>query len=85
MFYFFVEIFYVIIQGHFPILSLNGPCEFPRGAAGSAQREIELMSVSLSKPDGSVFGGGIGKSMIAATPIHVRIFFNIHACRIVRK
>ncbi|RHN55420.1 putative PPC domain-containing protein [Medicago truncatula] len=54
-------------EGHFPILSLNGPCTFP---GGCAQKEIEMMSVSLSKPDGSIFGGGIGRSMIAATPIH---------------
>ncbi|XP_039690592.1 AT-hook motif nuclear-localized protein 10 [Medicago truncatula] len=55
-------------EGHFPILSLNGPCTFP---GGCAQKEIEMMSVSLSKPDGSIFGGGIGRSMIAATPIHI--------------
>lgn len=65
------------IQGHFQILSLSGSCTFTSGGAGGAERKFG-MSVSLAKSDGTVFGGGVESSLIAATPIQVRIFLNIH-------
>jgi len=69
---------YVNIQGHFEILSLSGSCTFTSGAAGGAQRKVGMLSVSLAKPNGEVFGGGVENTLIAATPTQVRIIFNIH-------
>lgn len=62
------------LQGHFQILSMSGSCTFTSGAAGGAERKIGMLSVSLAKPDGVVFGGGVESSLIAATPIQVRFF-----------
>ncbi|CAJ2654593.1 unnamed protein product [Trifolium pratense] len=57
-------------EGQFDILSLRGSCTFTTGAAaGGTQRKISMLSVSLSKSDGRIFGGVIENSMIAATPI----------------
>ncbi|WJX50117.1 hypothetical protein P8452_36464 [Trifolium repens] len=57
-------------EGHFEILSLRGSCTFTSGAvAGGSQRKISMLSVSLAKSDGTIFGGSIENSMIAATPI----------------
>ena len=64
------------LQGHFQILSLSGSCTFTSGAAGGAERKIGMLTVSLAKPDGVVFGGGVESSLIAATPIQVRFFVN---------
>ncbi|CAL5212230.1 unnamed protein product [Lathyrus oleraceus] len=58
-------------EGHFQILSLSGSCTFTSGAAGGAERKIGMLSVSLAKPDGVVFGGGVESSLIAATPIQL--------------
>lgn len=33
-----------------------------------------MLSISLAKPDGRVFGGGVAGSLIAAGPIQVRFF-----------
>ncbi|KAK2433808.1 hypothetical protein P8452_31082 [Trifolium repens] len=57
-------------EGHFEILSLRGSCTFTSAAvAGGAHRKISMLSVSLAKSDGTIFGGSIENSMIAATPI----------------
>ncbi|CAK8576306.1 unnamed protein product [Lathyrus sativus] len=58
-------------EGHFQILSLSGSCTFTSGAGGGAERKLGTLSISLAKPDGVVFGGGVGSSMIAATPIQL--------------
>ena len=58
------------MQGRFEILSLSGPYTFIE--KGGANRKLAMLSVSLAKPDGRVFGGGIAGAMIAAGPIQVR-------------
>ncbi|XP_058759371.1 AT-hook motif nuclear-localized protein 9-like [Vicia villosa] len=58
-------------EGHFQILSLTGSCTFTSGGAGGAERKIGTLSVSLAKSDGTVFGGGVESSLIAATPIQL--------------
>ncbi|KAL5056198.1 hypothetical protein RYX36_036880 [Vicia faba] len=58
-------------EGHFQILSLSGSCTFTSGAAGGAERKSGMLSVSLAKPDGGVFGGGVESSLIAASPIQL--------------
>ncbi|KAJ1381577.1 PPC domain, partial [Sesbania bispinosa] len=53
--------------GIFEILSLSGSCTYT--GAGGALRKSGMLSVSLAKPDGRVFGGNIESSLIAAGPI----------------
>ncbi|XLU47337.1 hypothetical protein S245_042151, partial [Arachis hypogaea] len=55
-------------EGRFEILSLSGSCTYTNGT-GNAYRKDGMLSVSLAKPDGRVFGGGIENSLIAAAPI----------------
>ncbi|XP_073225814.1 AT-hook motif nuclear-localized protein 1-like isoform X2 [Cicer arietinum] len=57
-------------EGRFEILTLSGSCTYTSGAGG-AQRKVAMLSVSLAKPDGRVFGGGVENSLIAATPIQL--------------
>ncbi|KEH29902.1 AT-hook motif nuclear-localized protein 9 [Medicago truncatula] len=59
---------FLTYEGHFEILSLNGSCTFTSGAVGGAQRKICMLSVSLAKPNGEVFGGGVENTLIAASP-----------------
>ncbi|WJX44056.1 hypothetical protein P8452_31083 [Trifolium repens] len=54
-------------EGLFEILSLR-PWNFTSGGAGARSQMCKL-SVSLARPDFSVFGAPIVNSMIAATPI----------------
>lgn len=79
LFYLFIyQIFPLLFkQGRFEILTLSGSCTYTSGAGG-AQRKVAMLSVSLAKPDGRVFGGGVENSLIAATPIQVRNFFNTY-------
>lgn len=75
-FFFFASSFLIhfcYIQGRFEILSLSGSCTYTSGNGG-AHRKDGMLSVSLAKPDGRVFGGGIESSLIAAGPIQVRNF-----------
>lgn len=62
------------MQGRFEILSLSGSFTF--GAISSAHRKNGMLSVSLAKPDGRVFGGGVAGSLIAAVPIQVSSAFS---------
>ncbi|KAK7262213.1 hypothetical protein RJT34_29776 [Clitoria ternatea] len=64
-------------EGRFEILSLSGSCTYT-GGVGGAHRKNGMLSVSLAKPDGRVFGGGIESSLIAAGPIQVRICFKYY-------
>ncbi|XP_020992836.1 AT-hook motif nuclear-localized protein 11-like [Arachis duranensis] len=57
-------------EGRFEILSLSGSCTYINGT-GNAYRKDGMLSVSLAKPDGMVFGGGIENSLIAAAPIQL--------------
>nr|XP_029150753.1 AT-hook motif nuclear-localized protein 11 isoform X2 [Arachis hypogaea] len=57
-------------EGRFEILSLSGSCTYTNGN-GNAYRKDGMLSVSLAKPDGRVFGGGIENSLIAAAPIQL--------------
>ncbi|KAF3455116.1 hypothetical protein FNV43_RR05564 [Rhamnella rubrinervis] len=56
------------MQGRFEILSLEGSFIF--GEAGGSHRS-SMLSISLAKPDGRVFGGGVASSLIAAGPIQL--------------
>ncbi|KAF3967647.1 hypothetical protein CMV_008363 [Castanea mollissima] len=56
-------------EGRFEILSLSGSYTFVE--KGGANRKIAMLSVSLAKPDGRVFGGGIAGALIAAGPIQL--------------
>lgn len=42
------------------------------------ERKIGMLSISLAKPYGIVFEGGVESSLIVATPIQARFFFKIH-------
>ncbi|KAL5830947.1 hypothetical protein ACOSQ4_016301 [Xanthoceras sorbifolium] len=64
--------------GQFEILHLSG--SFTHTEVGGKNRRIGKLSISLSKPDGQVFGGVVVGPLIAATPIqsysfHDFIFF----------
>uniref|UniRef100_A0A6N2LFH5 AT-hook motif nuclear-localized protein n=1 Tax=Salix viminalis TaxID=40686 RepID=A0A6N2LFH5_SALVM len=54
-------------DGPFEILSLSGSFTFSE--TGGSNRKNGMLSVSLAKPDGRVFGGGVAGSLIAAGPI----------------
>nr|POE85684.1 at-hook motif nuclear-localized protein 9 [Quercus suber] len=56
-------------EGRFEILSLSGSYTFVE--KGGANRKLAMLSVSLAKPDGRVFGGGIAGALIAAGPIQL--------------
>ncbi|XP_050281548.1 AT-hook motif nuclear-localized protein 7-like [Quercus robur] len=56
-------------EGRFEILSLSGSYTFVE--KGGANRKLGMLSVSLAKPDGRVFGGGIAGALIAAGPIQL--------------
>ncbi|KAL5832690.1 hypothetical protein ACOSQ3_016364 [Xanthoceras sorbifolium] len=53
--------------GQFEILHLSG--SFTHSEVGGKNRRIGKLSISLSKPDGQVFGGVVVGPLIAATPI----------------
>ncbi|MED6155471.1 hypothetical protein PIB30_005675 [Stylosanthes scabra] len=57
-------------EGRFEILSLSGSCTYTNGTS-NGYRKDGMLSVSLAKPDGRVFGGGIESSLIAAGPIQI--------------
>ncbi|KAJ6386223.1 hypothetical protein OIU77_029234 [Salix suchowensis] len=56
-------------DGPFEILSLSGSFTFSE--TGGSNRKNGMLSISLAKPDGRVFGGGVAGSLIAAGPIQV--------------
>ncbi|KAJ6346341.1 hypothetical protein OIU78_008888 [Salix suchowensis] len=58
-------------DGPFEILSLSGSFTFSE--TGGSNRKNGMLSVSLAKPDGRVFGGGVAGSLIAAGPIQLII------------
>ncbi|CAK7329281.1 unnamed protein product [Dovyalis caffra] len=58
-------------DGRFEILSLSGSFTF--GDTGGSNRKNGMLSVSLAKPDGRVFGGGVAGCLIAAGPIQLII------------
>ncbi|KAL5765601.1 hypothetical protein ACOSP7_016218 [Xanthoceras sorbifolium] len=55
--------------GQFEILHLSG--SFTHTEVGGKNRRIGKLSISLSKPDGQVFGGVVVGPLIAATPIQL--------------
>lgn len=71
------------MQGRFEILSLDGSFIF--GEVGGNHRS-GMLSISLAKPDGRVFGGGVASSLIAAGPIQVLfcLFLILYFLRIVK-
>ncbi|XP_058198363.1 AT-hook motif nuclear-localized protein 1-like [Rhododendron vialii] len=56
-------------RGRFELLTLSG--SYTCTATGNVQREIGRLSVSLANPDGSVFGGTVVGSLVAAMPIQL--------------
>ncbi|KAL9370533.1 hypothetical protein Peur_035673 [Populus x canadensis] len=54
-------------DGPFEILSLSGSFTFSE--TGGSNRKNGMLSISLAKPNGRVFGGGVAGSLIAAGPI----------------
>ena len=59
------------IQGEFEILSLSG--SFTHDKMDGKKRVMGMLSISLAKPNGQVFGGAVGGPLIVATtPIQVR-------------
>lgn len=58
--------------GQFEILTLTGTYVFaPRDGRSSSKRKSDRLSVSLAKPDGTVFGGSVGGPLIVSRPIQV--------------
>ncbi|PSR89887.1 AT-hook motif nuclear-localized protein [Actinidia chinensis var. chinensis] len=55
--------------GHFHLLKLTGMYTFPE--TGGVQRKIGKLTVMLANPDGSVFGGAVAGSLVAAIPIQL--------------
>ncbi|KAI5577718.1 hypothetical protein BDE02_09G133300 [Populus trichocarpa] len=58
-------------DGPFEILSLSGSFTFIK--TGGSNRKNGMLSISLAKPNGRVFGGGVAGSLIAAGPIQLII------------
>ncbi|XP_050213823.1 uncharacterized protein LOC126665153 [Mercurialis annua] len=56
-------------EGRFEILSLSG--SFTVSETSNTRRKIGTLSVSLAKPDGRVFGGGVVGCLIASGPIQL--------------
>ncbi|KAL5832687.1 hypothetical protein ACOSQ3_016361 [Xanthoceras sorbifolium] len=62
--------------GQFEILHLSG--SFTHTEVGGKNCRIGKLSISLSKPDGQVFGGVVVGPLIAATPI--QLLQNLQNC-----
>ncbi|CAN6851113.1 unnamed protein product [Brassica oleracea] len=58
-------------EGHFEILSLTG--SFITSETGGIRSRAGGMSVSLSGPDGHVFGGGLSGLLLASGPVQVMV------------
>ncbi|GKV16652.1 hypothetical protein SLEP1_g27266 [Rubroshorea leprosula] len=56
-------------EGRFEIISLKGSFVFRE--IGGSHNKSSMLSVSLAKPDGRVFGGSVAGSMVAAGPIQL--------------
>ncbi|PHU04332.1 hypothetical protein BC332_25154 [Capsicum chinense] len=64
-----LSIWWTCILGQFDITSLSGSfMQSKKGVTGG-------LNLSMTKPDGSLFGGVIGGMIMAATPVVVRSFF----------
>ncbi|KAJ6842679.1 AT-hook motif nuclear-localized protein 9-like [Iris pallida] len=61
----------VTYKGRFEILCLSG--SYLLTDNGVSRSRSGGLSVSLSNPDGRVIGGGVGGSLIAATPVQVMV------------
>lgn len=59
------------MQGRFEILSLTG--SFTDSDGGGGKSKTGGLSVSLAGPDGRVIGGGLAGSLVAASPIQVKV------------
>jgi predicted DNA-binding protein with PD1-like motif len=57
------------VQGRFEILSLSGSFTFSE--TGGTRRMNGMLSISLARPNGNVFGGAVVGALIAAEPIQV--------------
>lgn len=64
------------MQGRFEILSLTG--SFTVSENGGMRTRTGGLSVSLAGPDGRVVGGGIAGSVMAASPIQVRVYVSLN-------
>ncbi|KAF1894059.1 hypothetical protein Lal_00003976 [Lupinus albus] len=71
-------------EGCFEIVSLCGSCTFASGTDG-ARHKNGMLSIILGKGDGSVVGGCIENSMIAATPIQLKGSCIIHKAKTIVK
>ena len=61
--------FELILQGHFEIISLNGSyLQSDEGGSGNCDGGL---SIVVSTPCGSLFGGSVGGPLIAADPVQV--------------
>ncbi|XP_057479240.1 AT-hook motif nuclear-localized protein 9-like [Actinidia eriantha] len=56
-------------EGHFHLLKLTGMYTFPE--MGGVKPKIGKLTVMLANPDGSVFGGAVAGSLVAAIPIQL--------------
>ncbi|PIN02548.1 hypothetical protein CDL12_24938 [Handroanthus impetiginosus] len=56
-------------EGRFDIVSLNGSHEINR--RGAINRKVFLLAIQLAKPDGTVFGGAVGGSLVVREPAQV--------------
>ncbi|XP_020215453.1 AT-hook motif nuclear-localized protein 9-like [Cajanus cajan] len=57
-------------EGYFEILSLSGSSIYACTSTGPI-RKTGTLSISLAKPDGSIFGGVVESTLIAACPIQL--------------
>ncbi|RZC57099.1 hypothetical protein C5167_004401 [Papaver somniferum] len=66
----------VTYEGRFEILCLSGTYLLTDN--GGSRGRSGALSISLSSPDGRVIGGGVGGTLIAATPVQVIVGSFIH-------
>ena len=57
------------MQGRFEILCLSGSFTFSE--TGGTRHINGMLSISLARPNGNVFGGAVVGALIAAEPIQV--------------
>ncbi|KAL5823650.1 hypothetical protein ACOSQ4_021550 [Xanthoceras sorbifolium] len=57
-------------MGQYDIISLSGT--FRHDKVGGKDYPKGMLSISLAKPDGEVFGGAVAGCLIAAIPVQVR-------------
>lgn len=62
---------FILLQGHFDILSLTG--SYTKNDAKAPHGLVGCLNVTLSGPDGRVIGGGVEAVMLASSAVQVAL------------